>query len=73
MFKLLAIVFVILIIIAGFHWMMAGGNEEAIKKAQSSIKSALMGLIIVLAAWGIVSFVFNYLPFSGSDGGMIAQ
>ncbi len=62
---LLSIIFLALTLVAGFRWMTAGGNEEEIKKAQSSIRSALIGLIIVLAAWGIVYFVFTYLPFSG--------
>ncbi len=62
---LLSIIFLALTLVAGFRWMTAGGNEEEIKKAQSSIRSALIGLIIVLAAWGIVYFVFTYLPFNG--------
>ena len=69
---LLAIIFLTLMVTAGFKWMTAGGNEEEIKKAQGTIKSALIGLIIVLLAWAIVYFIFTYLPFSGNGGGMVA-
>lgn len=61
----LGIIFLVLIIFSGFRWMTAGGNEEAVKKAQGTIKTAIIGLVIVLAAYSITYFVFKYLPFSG--------
>ena len=64
----LAIIFLTLTIIAGFQWMTAGGNEETVKKAQGTIKAAIIGLIIVLAAYAITYFIFQYLPFSGGGG-----
>lgn len=70
---LLSIVFIILMIIAGFRWMTAGGNEEDIKKASGTIRHALIGLIFILAAYAITYFVFKYLPFGvgGSTGGAV--
>jgi hypothetical protein len=64
---LLGIIFIILIIVSGFRWMMAGGNEEQIKKAQTIIKNAVVGLIIVMAAYAITYFVFKYIPFGGGS------
>ncbi|HZJ40914.1 MAG TPA: hypothetical protein VFD16_01455 [Candidatus Saccharimonadales bacterium] len=64
----LAIIFLILIIMAGFRWMTAGGNEEQIKKSTATIKAAVIGLIIVLAAYTITYFIFTYLPFTSSGG-----
>ncbi len=61
----LGIIFLILTIIGGFRWMTSGGNEEAVKKAQGSIKTAIIGLVIVLAAYSITYFIFRWLPFSG--------
>lgn len=61
---LLAAIFLTLMITAGFKWMTAGGNEEQVKKAQETIKTAIIGLIIVLAAYTITYFIFKYLPFS---------
>lgn len=65
----LAMIFLVLTIIAGFKWMTAGGNEEQVKKAVSDIKNAIIGLVIVLAAYAITYFVFKYLPFGGIIGG----
>lgn len=64
---LLGIIFVILMIVAGFNWMTAGGDEAKIEKATSTIRSAVIGLIIVVAAYAITYFVFANLP--GSGGG----
>jgi hypothetical protein len=62
---LLALLFLTLTITAGFKWMNAGGNEEDVKKAQTSLKNAVIGLVVVLAAYTITYFIFNKLPFSG--------
>jgi amino acid transporter len=63
--SLLGIIFVILIVFAGYRWLVASGNEEAVKKSKDTIKQAIIGLIIVLAAYAITYFVFKQLPFSG--------
>jgi hypothetical protein len=71
---LLAIIFLILVVIAGYRWMTAAGNEEIITKSKQSMKEAIIGLIIVLAAYAIVAFVFGNLPFDigePADGELI--
>ena len=65
--SLLALIFMILAVLAGFRWMTAAGNEEQITKAQDTLKAAIVGLVIVLAAWSITYFVLKYLPFSGGS------
>jgi flagellar biosynthesis protein FlhB len=67
--SLLAVVFVVLIIIAGFQWMTAGGNEEQIANAKKNISNAVIGLIIILSAYSITWFIFTYLPMSAGTGG----
>lgn len=54
---ILALVAVIMIIMGGFQWLTAAGNEEKIEKAKKVISAAVIGLIIVLLAWAIVIFV----------------
>lgn len=66
---LLGIIFLVIIIFAGYRWMTSSGNEEEVKKAQEAIKRAIIGLIIVLMAYSITFFVFKQLPFSGSGSG----
>ncbi|MDD3711609.1 MAG: hypothetical protein PHP37_03360 [Patescibacteria group bacterium] len=58
----LAIIFVVLMIFSGYQWMTAGGNDEQVKKAQSRIKNAVIGLIVVILAYVITAFVFKNLP-----------
>lgn len=65
----LAIIFIIIIIINGYKWMMAGGNEDKVKTAQQAIKNAIIGLIIVIAAYSITYFVFDVLSVMGGGGG----
>src|SRR5680860_45524 len=49
----LGTVFLILMFLAGNKWMRAGGNKESVEKAQKQIKSLVIGLIIILAAYAI--------------------
>lgn len=58
----LAVIFVILMIFSGYQWMTAGGNEEQVKKAQTRIKNAVIGLVVVILAYAITAFVFKNLP-----------
>jgi hypothetical protein len=57
----LGLLAVVLIIWAGFKWMTAQGNEENVKDAQKILKAAVIGLIIILAAWGIANFAISQL------------
>lgn len=54
---LLGIVFVVLIVYAGFTWMTAQGNEEKVVTAKKLIVQATIGLIVILAAYAITEFV----------------
>lgn len=66
----LGIIAVVLILYAGFTWMMSGGNEEKISRAKAILKNAAIGLIIILASFGIVSFILNQIIGSiGGNGG----
>jgi len=58
----LATIFVALIIVAGFQYMTAGGNDESTKKALSLLKNAIIGLLIIIVSWALARFllvVFN--------------
>lgn len=53
----LGIIFLILIIYAGFKWMMAGGNTENVEAAKKMLIAGIIGLIIIAAAYAIAAFV----------------
>jgi len=55
------VLFLILMIYAGLMWMTAGGNEQTVDKSKTLIINAIIGLVIVLAAYGLTSFVGNNL------------
>lgn len=52
----LALIFFILAIYGGFQYMTAGGNREQTSKAIATLRSAVIGLVIVLAAWALTRF-----------------
>jgi TRAP-type C4-dicarboxylate transport system permease small subunit len=53
--------FLLLIIYGGILWMTARGNEQQVTKAKDLIISAVIGLIIVLSAYAITTFVGGQL------------
>ncbi|MFW0838141.1 MAG: hypothetical protein ACKKL5_04025 [Candidatus Komeilibacteria bacterium] len=57
----LGLVAVIIILAGGFMWMTAGGNEDKVKKGRQLIINGIIGLIIILAAFSIATFVLNSL------------
>jgi Type IV secretion system pilin len=60
----LGILAVIIILIGGFKWMTAAGNEEQIEDAKKVLIAGIIGLVIIFAAWGIARFVINSLMTS---------
>lgn len=58
---MIGIVFLVYIIMAGYSWMMAGGNEEKIKKAKDKIVNSTIGLAIILLAYILSSAIFDLL------------
>jgi hypothetical protein len=58
---LLGIIFIVLMIVAGFKWMSAGGDEKEVETAQAYIKRAIIGLAITLSSWAIWNLISNQL------------
>ena len=57
----LALIAVVIILIGGFEWMTAGGNDDKVKTAQNRLKYGLIGLVIIFVAWGVVTYVLSTL------------
>lgn len=57
----LGVIFLILMIYAGFNWMTAGGEEEKITKARNTIRAAILGLLIVISAYALSVFIIENL------------
>ena len=52
-----AILAVVMIMVAGFKMVTSRGNASAITSAKSQISSALVGLVIIIFAYGFLSFI----------------
>ncbi len=59
--SLLGIIAVVIILIGGFTWMTAGGNDEKVGEAKKWIFSGVIGLAIILSSYAIATFVINSL------------
>jgi amino acid transporter len=53
----IGVIFLVLMVYAGYLWMTAQGEESQIEKAQEIIKSSIIGLIITVGAYTITAFV----------------
>jgi hypothetical protein len=70
----LGLIGLIIIIIGGFLWMTSGGVPEKISKAKKLIINGLIGLLIIVFAYAVVSFILKLLsgtisPPGGGGGG----
>lgn len=54
---ILGLIFVILLIAAGFKYMTSAGNQEKIDEAVHQIRNAIIGLIIIVCAYSITYFI----------------
>ena len=54
-------IFLLLTIYAGVLWMTAQGKEESVEKAKNIISASVIGLVIIVAAYAITSFVTSKL------------
>lgn len=59
--SILGTVVVVIMIIAGFEWMTAGGNSDKVDEAKKRITHAIIGLAIILSAYAITNFVVKSL------------
>ncbi|MBI2051086.1 MAG: hypothetical protein HYT31_04805 [Parcubacteria group bacterium] len=55
------IIFFVQMFYAGFRWMSSGGNEEVVTEARQTIKSAVIGIAVVFAAFVVTNFTLNQI------------
>ena len=56
---------VIMIIYAGFRYIVSGGSSDGVKGARNTLIYAIVGLVVVLLAQTVVKYVLS--QFTGSD------
>jgi len=68
-FVLAALIFFFMLVIGGIQWMLSGGDKAATEAARGRITAALIGLVIVFAAWAITVLIEKFLGISILTGG----
>lgn len=59
--SMVGVIFLVLMIYGGYIWMIARGDEAEAKKAKGIITMAIIGLVVVIAAYAISTFVVGRL------------
>lgn len=55
----LGVIMVFIILWGGFIWMTALGTAEKVDKAKKMIYSGIIGLVVILSAYAVATFVIN--------------
>lgn len=59
----LGVIFMVLLIYGGVLWMTARGNDQQVEKAKGTIVQAIIGLVVVVAAYSISILAINAFNF----------
>jgi hypothetical protein len=62
------VIFLLLMVYAGYLWMTARGDEGQVEKAETIIRSSIIGIVITTAAYSIAAFVLPAI-LSRTTGG----
>lgn len=58
------------LILGGIQWITSGGDKAGMEAARNKITHAIVGLIIVGAAWAIMILIQNFLGITVIGGGL---
>lgn len=63
-----AIIFFFMLVIGGIKWILSGGDKGQTEAARNQITAALIGLVVVFAAWAIASLISTLFGISVFTG-----
>lgn len=67
---LVGVVFLVLMVYAGYIWMIARGDESKVDKAKDTITNAIIGIVIVVGAYALTNYVVGaFTKQTGAAGG----
>lgn len=66
--SLLGVVAIVIILLGGFKWMTAAGNEEKVGDAKKLLIAGVIGMLIILSAFAITTFVLGSLQKATGAG-----
>lgn len=65
--SVVGVIFLILVLYAGFLWLTAGGNTESVSRARTLLLSAIVGFIITLGAFMITRFAVGLIESASRE------
>lgn len=65
----LGVVLFLYLLYGGFLWMTAGGDTNQVKTATTTIRNAIIGLVIIALSYAIATFIIQNLGTAVSSGG----
>lgn len=68
MLYLIGAISVIMLIVGGLRYVVSGGESTAVQGAKNTILYAIVGIIVAILAYAVVSFVIT--SFTGASGGV---
>lgn len=70
MLFLVGAISVIMLIIGGIRYVVSGGDSTAVQNAKNTILYAIVGIVVALLAYAVVSFVISSFTGGGGTGGI---
>jgi len=61
LFGILGVIFLTIVLVGGYLWMTAGGNEEKVGKAKGFIINGINGMIVIFLAYALVYVIMASL------------
>jgi len=52
--------FLLMFVYGGIMWMIAGGDSERLKKAKHTLVNAVLGMVIIMTSYAIVSTIITF-------------
>lgn len=65
----LGVIAVVIILLGGFKWMTSQGNDTKVGDAKKLVYSGIIGLVIIISAYAIASFVIESIINATSGSG----
>lgn len=65
-FGIIGVIFLTIVLVGGYLWMTAGGNEEKVEKGKKFVINGINGMIVIFLAYALVFVILQAL--SGAAG-----
>lgn len=57
-----ALILLFNLFVGGFKYLLAGSNDENVKKARATIMNSVIGMFLLASTWAFWSFIIDWIP-----------